>query len=88
MKSITLEEFVKQAKNDEILKEKIIKIADTGTTDDIIALAAEQGYELEIKPSEDMTEMSDEDLEKIAGGARCHQLNIFVKEYFRYGLKK
>ena len=72
MKRITLEEFAEIAKNDEALKEKMIQIAvmqEGSQTDEMIALAAEYGYELEKSPILDMEELSDDDLENVAGGA-------------------
>ena len=71
MKRITLEEFAEIAKNDEALKEKMIQIAvmqEGSQTDEMIALAAEYGYELEKSPILDMEELSDDDLENVAGG--------------------
>ncbi len=72
MKTITLEEFAEIAKKDEALKEKMIEIATrAGDTqiDDMIALAAEYGYELEKKLPMDFEAMSDDDLENVVAGS-------------------
>lgn len=82
MKKITLEEFAELAKNDAELKEKMIQIAtrkgvDTGKqTDEMVSLAAEYGYELDKIQLLDMEELSDEDLENVAGGSGYNFLCI------------
>ncbi len=72
MKTITLKEFAEIVKKDDVLKEKMLKIAAMKTddqTDAMIALAAEYGYELEKEtPLNNLEEMSDDDLENVAGG--------------------
>lgn len=88
MKTITLEEFAELAKNDEALKEKIMKIAKHvgGTqTDEMIALAAEYGYELEKRPPLDMEALDDDDLENVAGGVKYNDFCIFVCKIFGLG---
>ena len=73
MKPITLKEFAALAKNDEALKEKIVKIATRGGNepDEMIALAAELGYELELEEKNaELEAVSDDDLEVIAGGVK------------------
>ena len=88
MKTITLEEFSELAKNDETLQKKIIEIAthmgESTQTDEMTALASEYGYELEKRPSLDMEELSDDDLENVAGGnAFCEA----VLEWLGYDIK-
>lgn len=73
MKPITLKEFAELAKNDEALKEKLLKSVKPGEggTQELIDLAAEYGYELTeegIYSILEDEEMSDEELKKIAGG--------------------
>lgn len=74
MKTITLKEFAELAKNDETLKEKIIKCVKPGggAPQELIDLAAEYGYELTEEGVYSMLEdeeLSDEELQKIAGGS-------------------
>ena len=67
------------------LKEKIMKIATSkgeNQIDEMIALIAEQGYELEKKTPLEMEELSDDDLEKAVGGLDYEFLCILVLGLF------
>lgn len=74
MKTITLKEFAELAKNDETLKEKIIKCVKPGggVPQELIDLAADYGYELTeegiYSTVYEDEELSDEELQKVAGG--------------------
>ena len=87
MKPITLKEFADLAKNDEALKEKIVKTATRGGNepDEMIALAAELGYELELEEKNaELEAVSDDALEEVAGGFFFFGMDfcIFMVELF------
>lgn len=74
MKPITLKEFAELAKNDEALKEKLIKSVKPGggVPQELISLAAEYGYDLTeeqlYKEAKEVEELSAEELTHVAGG--------------------
>ena len=70
MTAVTLEEFAEQIKNNEAAVQKLRKLAEERnlTIETVTALAAEYDYEIikEIMP--DIEQLSDDDLEDVAGG--------------------
>ena len=84
MKKITLAEFAELAKNDMILKQKLIeavKNGGEGSRDAVKALASEYGYELELTLPADLVSLPDDDLEHVAGGWDIFSLCKAVMEF-------
>ena len=71
MTAVTLKEFVELMKNDEAALQKLKKLAQEQqlVPEAVTALAAEYGYEITKETVPDIEQLSDDDLENVAGGA-------------------
>ena len=87
MKEITIKEFMELAKKDEELKSKIAEIAAKMSgelTNDLAKVVEESGYKLVKQERSDMEELSDDEVQHVAGGGYIDYLCYVFSDVFDF----